>query len=78
MNFQHEEQVYKSKDYVFKYIMYFKSKMNLHPVHIVDMNKTIPDPEMEKKKKMIGALSFHKLHIGVGRWSKNYFFLHKR
>ena len=46
------EQVFKSKDYVFKYIMYFKSKMKLHPVHIVDMNKTIPDPETEKKKKL--------------------------
>ena len=69
MNFQHEEQVFKSKGHVFKYVMYFKNKMQLNPVHIVDMNKTIPDPEMEKK--IIGALSFHKLHLGVGSWSKN-------
>ena len=33
-------------------IMYFKSKMKLKPVHIVDMNKTILEPEMENKKKI--------------------------
>ena len=50
--------LFKSKDYVFKNIMYFKSKMKLKPVHIVDMNKTIPEPEMENKKKMIGFSNF--------------------
>ena len=34
-------------------IMYFKSKMKLKPVHIVDMNKTIPVPEMDNKNKII-------------------------
>ena len=38
--------------------MYFKSKMKLKPVHIVDMNKTIPEPEMENKKKVIGFSNF--------------------
>ena len=32
--------------------------MKLKPIHIVDMNKTIPEPEMENEKKIIGFSIF--------------------